>query len=96
VGYFPGLKVTHLIPKQRLTAKYLARANRGIQRSWVQVLQKHGACPWPAIPRWTLSLRKAKSWLIHRPWFCGLEVSVKYQGVMGRMEGLSKSHEDSS
>jgi len=38
VAYFPGLALTHLIPAGRLTADYLGRLNRGIQKSWM-----HGA-----------------------------------------------------
>jgi glycosyltransferase involved in cell wall biosynthesis len=43
VGYFPQLRLTHLIPAERLQPAYLARLNRGIQQSWMQVLRKHDA-----------------------------------------------------
>jgi len=88
VGYFPGLKVTHLIPRERLTEKYLARANRGIQRSWVQVLRKHDACPWPSFAAWTLPLRKVKSWLSQKPWR-GNPANIAWQGTAGKMEALT-------
>jgi len=88
VGYFPGLKVTHLIPRERLTARYLARANRGIQRSWVQVLRKHDACPWSVVPAWSLPLRKAKGWLSQKPWR-GSTQTIAWQGTAGRLEGLT-------
>jgi len=88
VGYFSGLKVTHLIPRERLTARYLARANRGIQRSWVQVLRKHDACPWPILPAWTLPLRKVKGWLAQKPWR-GRGKAVIWAGIIGKMESLT-------
>jgi glycosyltransferase involved in cell wall biosynthesis len=85
VGYFPRLVVTHLIPKERLTAKYLARANRGIQRSWVQVLRKHDACPWPEISGWGLPLRKAKAWAPSRGWT--QRGRIEWHGRCGNFEG---------
>jgi glycosyltransferase involved in cell wall biosynthesis len=87
VGYFPQLVVTHLIPASRLTVDYLARANRGIQRSWAQVLRKHDACPWAVIPAWSLPLRKAKAWMAQRPW-CNVSSKIRLAGVVGRLEGL--------
>ena len=87
VGYFPQLVVTHLIPRGRLTVDYLARANRGIQRSWVQVLRKHDACPWAVIPAWSLPLRKAKAWMAQRPWR-NVSSKIRLAGVVGRLEGL--------
>lgn len=86
VGYFPQLVVTHLIPSNRLTVDYLARANRGVQRSWVEVLRKHDACPWPVIPAWSLPLRKAKAWMAQRPWR-NVSSKIRLAGVTGRFEG---------
>jgi hypothetical protein len=88
VGYFPNLVVTHLIPKSRLTPDYLARANHDIQRSWVEVLRKHDACPWPDVARWSVAFRKARVWWSVKPWRNKLS-KVLYQGVVGRFEGLS-------
>lgn len=85
VGYFPQLKVTHLIPSSRLTVDYLARANRGVQRSWVEVLGKHGACPWPTIGRGTLALRKLRSWFANRAW--GRVGNIRWNGCCGNFEG---------
>jgi glycosyltransferase involved in cell wall biosynthesis len=87
VGYFPQLVITHLIPAGRLTVDYLARANRGIQRSWAQVLRKHDACPWPKIPGWSLPLRKAKAWVGQQPWR-NTGSKIRLAGVIGRLEGL--------
>jgi glycosyltransferase involved in cell wall biosynthesis len=87
VGYFPQLVVTHLIPAGRLTVDYLARANRGIQRSWVQVLRKHDACPWVLVRAWTVPLRKAKAVFLQRPWR-NTSSKIRLAGVIGRLEGL--------
>lgn len=88
VGYFPQLVVTHLIPAGRLTVDYLARANRGVQRSWVEVLRKHDACPWQLISRWSLPLRKFKAWVLQRPWRHA-SAKISLEGVIGRLEGMA-------
>ena len=87
VGYFPQLKVTHLIPSSRLTVDYLARANRGVQRSWVEVLRKHGACPWPVIPAWSAPIRKARAIFKYRGWRKP-EGFILWQGALGKFDGL--------
>jgi glycosyltransferase involved in cell wall biosynthesis len=88
VGYFPELSLLHLIPAGRLEAAYLARLNRGIQKSWMQVLTKHDANPWPPIPRWTVPLRQGKAWLTHRAW-SGAAARIRWQGACGHFEGRS-------
>src|ERR1700733_11610013 len=67
-GYFPQLRLTHLIPAARLEAKYLARLHRGIQQSWMQVLSLHDANPWLPLPRTGAMLRKTKAWFTSRAW----------------------------
>lgn len=86
VAYLPGLALTHLIPAARLQPAYLARLNRGIQRSWVRVLALHGACPWRPIPRWTLPLRTLRARLRSRPWRGPVE-RIRCHGLLGRLEG---------
>lgn len=86
VGYFPELALSHLIPASRLEAGYLARLNRGIQRSWVRVLALHGVCPWRPIPRWTLPLRALRARLRSRPWR-GPAERIRCEGLVGRLEG---------
>jgi len=86
VGYFPALSLTHLIPAQRLDAEYLARLNRGIQTSWMQVLMRHHANPWPSLSRSGASLRKARSWLVHRPW-SSPAARIRWAGACGHFEG---------
>jgi len=88
VAYFPTLALTHLIPSERLQPDYLARLNRAIARSWVQVLARHGACPWPAIAPWTVPLRQLKSWFLRRPW-SGPAARIRWQGACGHFEGLA-------
>jgi len=86
VSYLPELALTHLIPAPRLEPAYLARLNRGIQRSWVRVLSLHGACPWPAIGRRTIALRAARAWFRQRAW-TGPVQNIRFQGILGRFEG---------
>lgn len=88
VGYFPQLQLTHLIPAARLEAGYLARLNRGIQKSWMQVLSRHGINPWPPIASWTMPLRKLKMWWLHRAWR-GPAEHIRWQGACGHFEGRS-------
>lgn len=90
VGYFPELALTHLIPASRLDPGYLARLNRGIQKSWAQVLIRHQACPWPAVPGWSVALRQLKAWFAHRAW-SGPAAQIRWQGACGRFEGLGPS-----
>jgi glycosyltransferase involved in cell wall biosynthesis len=86
VGYFPELTLTHLIPSSRLTPEYLGRLNRGIQQSWVAVLHKYDASPWPPIARWTLPLRQAKAWLHYRAW-SSPAANIRWQGACGHFIG---------
>lgn len=86
VAYSPALILTHLIPAGRLAPDYLARLNRGIARSWVQVLHKHDANPWPPIPAWSVPLRKAKAWFVYRAW-SGPVARIRWQGACGHFEG---------
>ncbi len=86
VGYFPELRVTHLIPPGRLDPAYLARLNAGIQRTWVRVLAIHDACPWAPIAPWTLSLRTARAWWRERAWSSPVH-RIRWHGRAGRFAG---------
>lgn len=86
VAYFPDLTLTHLIPVGRLTPDYLARLNRGIQKSWMQVLLRHDLSDWPPIPAWTVPLRTAKAWFTHRAW-SGPDARIRWFGARGHFEG---------
>jgi hypothetical protein len=85
-GYFPQLSLTHLIPAGRLDADYLARLNRGIQTSWMQVLSRHDANPWLPLTRVGATLRKAKAWFTYRAWSSPV-AQIRWQGVCGHFNG---------
>jgi glycosyltransferase involved in cell wall biosynthesis len=85
-AYFPTLRLTHLIPAFRTTRDYLARLNRGIQRSWMRVLARHDACPWSPLAAWTVPLRCAKAWFTHRAW-ASPAAYIRWQGACGHFEG---------
>ena len=85
-GYFPDLTVTHLIPAARLTLPYLARLNRGIQKSWLALLLRHRLSDWPAIPAWSVPLRKLKAWFTYRAW-SSPAAHIRWQGACGHFEG---------
>ena len=90
VGYFPSLSLTHLIPAGRLEPDYLARLNRGIQKSWMQVLSLHNANPWPPLTPAGAALRKLKAWFTHQAW-SSPSAHIRWQGVCGHFEGRIKS-----
>lgn len=85
-AYSPSLQLTHLIPAFRTTRDYLARLNRGIQRSWMRVLSQHNANPWPTLAPWTLPLRQAKAWFTYLAW-TSPAAYVRWQGACGHFEG---------
>lgn len=85
-GYFPDLAVTHLIPAVRLSPAYLARLNRGIQKSWLALLLHHGLSDWPTIPKWSVPLRQTKAWFTHRAW-ASAAARIRWQGACGHFEG---------
>ena len=86
VAYLPQLGLTHLIQPSRLEPGHLARLNRGIQKSWTQVLALHNACPWPQIANWTVPLRKLKAWFTYRAWN-NPAARIRWQGACGHFEG---------
>lgn len=86
VGYFPQLQLTHLIAASRINWRYLARLNHAASRSWVQVLNVHGICPWQKIPSWTVLPRKLKALMRHQPWR-GHSAYVRWAGVCGLLDG---------
>jgi glycosyltransferase involved in cell wall biosynthesis len=90
VGYFPELRLTHLIPARRLDARYLARLNRGVQESWMRVLRKHDANPWPPLSPLGARLRQARAWLVYQAWRGGPE-HIRWQGACGHFAGRVNS-----
>lgn len=88
VGYFPQLELTHLISANRLTTPYLARLNRSIAKSWIQVLDAHQIRPWRKIPRWSVLPRQLKAVMSYQPWKSPIEY-IRWQGACGAFEGQS-------
>ncbi|ATC66229.1 family 2 glycosyl transferase [Nibricoccus aquaticus] len=86
VAYVPALSLTHLIPPSRLTPRYLARLNHGIQKSWTQLLLLHDASPWPPIAPWTLHLRRLKAWFTLGAWRSPAAL-IRWSGTCGHFEG---------
>jgi glycosyltransferase involved in cell wall biosynthesis len=95
IGYFPQLQLTHIIPEGRLTLNYQARLNRGIAKSWVQVLALHGICPWSPIARWTVPIRSLRSYIRYRAW-AGPAEYIRWSGARGYFEGRAAIREDYS
>jgi glycosyltransferase involved in cell wall biosynthesis len=90
VAYFPELLLTHLIPPARLEPAYLARLNRGVQKSWMQVLAQHDASPWPPLSAVGAALRQGKAWFTHRAW-ASPAAHIRWQGACGHFEGRISS-----
>ncbi|MBW4444608.1 MAG: glycosyltransferase [Plectolyngbya sp. WJT66-NPBG17] len=88
VGYFPQLQLTHLISANRVTKPYLARLNRSIARSWIQVLDTHQIRPWQKIPRWSVLPRQLKALITYQPWKSPIDY-IRWQGACGAFEGQS-------
>jgi len=89
VGYFPTLRLEHLIPPGRLDPSYLSRLNHAIQRSWVQALALHGANPWPPIAPWTVWPRKVKAYFRLGAWKSPAH-RIRWQGMCGQYEGQAR------
>ncbi|NBB23594.1 glycosyltransferase [Porphyrobacter sp. SLTP] len=86
VAYLPQLVLDHLIPAQRLTQEYLENYAFSSNRTWVQVLAVHGLCPWRPLTRWTLPIRKARSWFLQRAWRGPVE-RIAWRSACGLFEG---------
>lgn len=85
-AYFPSLRLTHLIPANRTTQDYLGRLNHGIQSSWMRVLSRHDANPWPPLTPMGARLRQAKAWFSHRAW-SSPAAHIRWRGACGHFEG---------
>jgi len=88
VGYFPELKLNHIIPKERMEVNYLARLLNHTNRSWIQVLEHHAINPWPKIPRWSVPLKKMKTWFTYGAWKNTMNY-IKWKGACGFFDGLA-------
>jgi glycosyltransferase involved in cell wall biosynthesis len=88
VAYVPALSLDHLIPNERCDARYLARLNRAIARSWIRVLALHGVRPWKSVSPKSVRLRQTRAWWRHRAWR-GPAQQIRWQGACGHFEGLA-------
>jgi hypothetical protein len=86
VAYLPQLWLTHLIPPSRLRVLYLGALNRGIQKSWMEVLSRHDANPWPPLRVASAALRRLKAWFSYRAW-SSPAAWIRWQGACGHFEG---------
>ncbi len=89
VAYLPSLVLTHLIPSQRVQPAYLERLNFGIQKSWMQVLALHHACPWPALTPLGCKLRQLRAWFRMEPWRSN-PARIRFAGACGHFAGRVK------
>jgi len=88
VGYFPQLKLQHIIPPQRMTVAYVARLAQETSKSWVQLLQSHGINPWGKISAQGAVLRKIKAWFIYKAWK-NTRAYIRWREACGLFEGLA-------
>jgi glycosyltransferase involved in cell wall biosynthesis len=86
LAYLPQLRLDHLIPAHRLSPEYLERYAYSSSKTWVQVLDIHGICPWRAIPDWTAPLRKARAYMRFRAWQA-VENRIRWRGACGLIDG---------
>jgi len=89
IGYFPQLRLTHLISANRVTKDYLAKLNYASSRSWIQVLDFHKIRPWKKISSWTVMPRKIKAFFNYQAWK-NPESFVKWRGACGTFEALAR------
>jgi len=89
VGYFPNLRLKHLIPPSRTTSNYIAKLTNESSKSWVILLASHQICPWNKIPRYTLLLRKIKAWFVYSAWKSKTNY-IKWRGACGIFDGLAE------
>ena len=64
----------------------LARLNRGIQKSWMQVLTLHGANPHATLSSAGARLRKLKAWFTYAAWRGPIH-RIRWQGACGHFDG---------
>jgi len=87
-GYFPALRLYHIIPAERTKTGYLARLANNTNKSWVELLESHHINPWNKIARWTVPLRKAKAWFTYKAWQSDPNY-IRWKGTCGLFDGLA-------
>jgi hypothetical protein len=86
VEYVPELVLTHLIPRQRTTRKYLAELAYASSKTWVQVLRLHSISPYTSIGRFGAILRKVRSFFVLKAWRSAADY-VRWKGTCGIFDG---------
>jgi glycosyltransferase involved in cell wall biosynthesis len=89
VAYLPELRLEHLIPAGRLSAAYLASYAFSSNLTWVRVLDVHGIRPWTAAPKWSVPLRKVKSYLALAAWRDDPSF-IRWRGACGLLEARGR------
>lgn len=89
VGYFPQLRLIHLIPAQRIGRRYLGRLFQGIAKAWVQVCSRYSLASFAPAAPWTLPLRKWRAYLRYRAW-AGPAEYVRWKGACGIFDGRAE------
>lgn len=90
-AYFPALILYHIIPKDRVSVKYLTRLLNNSSKSWIQLLESHNINPRTKIPAWTVPLRKVKAWFVYKAWLSKVNY-IKWRGACGTFDGLSENY----
>ena len=88
-GYFPQLELLHLIAAGRLTRDYLARLNEGIAKSWVEVLHRHGLCPWKPSSPVLMPMQMLRAFVRYKAWNGPAEY-VRWRGACGQFRGRAQ------
>jgi len=89
VGYFPNLKLFHIIPSKRLTKLYLSELSYSSSKSWIQVLKKHKICKLKEISAFMILPRKIKAMFTYKPWKNELSY-IRWKGACGIFDGQIK------
>ena len=85
IAYVPALRVTHLIPANRLTFDYFSRLSYAGAESWGSFLRRHGLAR--PIPRWSVALRQLKAFFTRRAWTRSGRIA--WRGACGYFSGLA-------
>jgi glycosyltransferase involved in cell wall biosynthesis len=92
IGYFPELKVKHLIPGRRLHVDYIARLVCDMYKSCVELMYKYDIPLWQPAAPWTVPLRKIRAYLRCRAW-AGPAEYVRWRRACGIFEGRAKIYQ---
>lgn len=83
-AYDPALTLTHRIPRKRVEKEAFEQAAYTGGLGWARFRVTHGMLR--PVPAWTIPLRKAKSWIVHRAWT--EEGRLDWIAACGTFDGL--------